>query len=97
MYSALNYAVVNRHLIAFAIREAFREVFGPKCEFRTLYDLMHNYAWEESHAKEGSVFVHRKGQRVRCLPGTRIIRNLIWLQVILRLFQDRWGQPRISW
>lgn len=45
MYSALNYAVVNRHLIAYAIREAFRDVFGSKCEFRTLYDLMHNYAW----------------------------------------------------
>ncbi|MDN8588651.1 RtcB family protein [Paenibacillus sp. 11B] len=68
MYSALNYAVVNRHLIAYAIREAFRDVFGPKCEFRTLYDLMHNYAWEESHADQGSVFVHRKGA-TRALPA----------------------------
>ncbi|WP_435368211.1 RtcB family protein [Paenibacillus polysaccharolyticus] len=68
MYSALNYAVVNRHLIAYAIREAFRDVFGSKCEFRTLYDLMHNYAWEESHEERGSVFVHRKGA-TRALPA----------------------------
>ena len=68
MYSALNYAVVNRHLIAYSVREAFRDVFGTKCELRTLYDLMHNYAWEESHLDHGSVFVHRKGA-TRALPA----------------------------
>lgn len=66
MYSALNYAVVNRHLIAYGIREAGKEVFGSKFEMSTLYDLMHNYAWEEQH--EGrSLFVHRKGA-TRALP-----------------------------
>ncbi|MBE0343817.1 RtcB family protein, partial [Paenibacillus sp. 28ISP30-2] len=68
MYSALNYAVVNRHLIAFSVREAFRDVFGTKCELRTLYDLMHNYGWEESHPVHGNVFVLRKGA-TRALPA----------------------------
>ncbi|MNI52052.1 RNA-splicing ligase RtcB [compost metagenome] len=67
MYSALNYAVVNRHLIAFGVREAFRDVFGTKCELRTLYDLMHNYAWEEQ-SPSGAKFVHRKGA-TRALPA----------------------------
>ncbi|CAH8712002.1 RtcB family protein [Paenibacillus thiaminolyticus] len=66
MYSALNYAVVNRHLMAFGIREAFRDVLGPKVEMTTLYDLMHNYAWEESHDGR-RMFVHRKGA-TRALP-----------------------------
>ncbi|WP_342438782.1 RtcB family protein [Paenibacillus sp. FSL L8-0436] len=67
MYSALNYAVVNRHLIAYGVREAFREVFGTKCELRTLYDLMHNYAWKEE-TSSGTKFVHRKGA-TRALPA----------------------------
>ncbi|WP_028594900.1 RtcB family protein [Paenibacillus assamensis] len=66
MYSALNYAVVNRHLIAYGIREAFRDVFGNQVEMRTLYDLMHNYAWEEMHQGQ-RMFVHRKGA-TRALP-----------------------------
>ncbi|WP_150265829.1 RtcB family protein [Paenibacillus tepidiphilus] len=67
MYSALNYAVVNRHLIAYAVREGFRDVFGTKCELKTLYDLMHNYAWEEE-TPQGRKFVHRKGA-TRALPA----------------------------
>lgn len=67
MYSALNYAVVNRHLIAYAIREAGKDVFGSKFEMTTLYDLMHNYAWEEKHEGD-SYFVHRKGA-TRSLPA----------------------------
>lgn len=67
MYSALNYATVNRHLIAYSIREAFRDVFGRSCEMRTLYDLMHNYAWAEER-DEGAVFIHRKGA-TRALPA----------------------------
>lgn len=68
MYSALNYAIVNRHLIGYAIREAFLDVFGPKTKFATLYDLMHNYALEEHHEQYGDVFVHRKGA-TRALPA----------------------------
>ncbi|MDQ0896908.1 RNA-splicing ligase RtcB [Paenibacillus sp. V4I7] len=33
----------------------------------TLYDLMHNYAWEEEHEGQ-SYFVHRKGA-TRSLPA----------------------------
>ncbi|AEI45502.1 hypothetical protein KNP414_06990 [Paenibacillus mucilaginosus KNP414] len=68
MYSALNYAVVNRHLIAYAIREAAKDVFGSRFEMRTLYDLMHNYAWEEEHGGE-AYFVHRKGATRALPPG----------------------------
>lgn len=67
MYSALNYAIVNRHLIAYAVREAGKDVFGPKFELRTLYDLMHNYAWEEEQDGQ-AYFVHRKGA-TRALPA----------------------------
>ncbi|WP_127531331.1 RtcB family protein [Paenibacillus kobensis] len=67
MYSALNYAVVNRHLMGYAVREAFRDVLGPQAEFRTLYDLMHNYAAWEQHG-EKQLFVHRKGA-TRALPA----------------------------
>lgn len=67
MASALNVAVVNRHLIAYAIREAFLDIFGSKFQMDILYDLMHNYAWEESHGGE-DWFVHRKGA-TRALPA----------------------------
>ncbi|MFC5471385.1 RtcB family protein [Cohnella suwonensis] len=68
MYSALNYAVANRHLISYEIREAFRDVLGPKFEMSTLYDLMHNYAWEESH-EDRELLVHRKGATRALPPG----------------------------
>ncbi|RXZ76684.1 RtcB family protein [Paenibacillaceae bacterium] len=67
MYSALNYAVVNRHLIAYAVREAMQEVFGKGMLLPALYDLMHNYAWEEEHDGQ-TYFVHRKGA-TRALPA----------------------------
>lgn len=67
LYSALNYAVANRHLIAYAVREAGKEVFGSKFEMSVLYDLMHNYAWQEEHEGE-DYFVHRKGA-TRALPA----------------------------
>lgn len=67
MYSSLNYATVNRHLIAYAVREAGKDIFGSKFEMTTLYDLMHNYAWEEM-LEETAYFVHRKGA-TRALPA----------------------------
>ncbi|MNC37885.1 RNA-splicing ligase RtcB [compost metagenome] len=42
-------------------------MFGTKCELRTLYDLMHNYAWREE-TSSGPKFVHRKGA-TRALPA----------------------------
>ncbi|MFD0589661.1 RtcB family protein [Paenibacillus sp. GCM10027627] len=67
MYSALNFSIVNRHLLGFAVREAFLDTLGKGIEFRTLYDLMHNYACEESEG-EDAYFVHRKGA-TRALPA----------------------------
>ncbi|AFC33275.1 hypothetical protein PM3016_6662 [Paenibacillus mucilaginosus 3016] len=66
MNSALNFAVSNRHMIAFGVQEAFREVFGPQMELPVLYDLMHNYALKEFHRNQG-MLVHRKGA-TRALP-----------------------------
>ncbi|NBD24248.1 RtcB family protein [Paenibacillus glycinis] len=67
MKSALNFAVANRHLMAFAVRDACKEIFGAQAELRTLYDLMHNYAGEESRGEE-ALFVHRKGT-TKALPA----------------------------
>jgi tRNA-splicing ligase RtcB (3'-phosphate/5'-hydroxy nucleic acid ligase) len=67
MYSALNYAVANRHMIAFGVRAAFQEVFGTDLEMPVLYDLMHNYALEETHRGQ-PMLVHRKGT-TRALPA----------------------------
>ncbi|RXZ79910.1 RtcB family protein [Paenibacillaceae bacterium] len=66
MYSALNFAVSNRHMIAYGVREAFRDVFGSGLEMPVLYDLMHNYALQEFHRTE-PMLVHRKGA-TRALP-----------------------------
>ncbi|MCZ8519895.1 RtcB family protein [Paenibacillus caseinilyticus] len=66
MNSALNFAVCNRHMIAFGVQEAFREVFGEALEMPVLYDLMHNYALKEFHRNQG-MLVHRKGA-TRALP-----------------------------
>ncbi|SHF30684.1 tRNA-splicing ligase RtcB [Seinonella peptonophila] len=67
MYSALNYAVVNRHMLAYGVREGLKEVFGSEFEMPVLYDLMHNYALKEFHRKQ-PMLVHRKGA-TRALPA----------------------------
>jgi tRNA-splicing ligase RtcB len=68
MYSALNFAVSNRHMIAFGVREAFRDVFGAGLEMPVLYDLMHNYALKEAHRNQ-PMLVHRKGATRALPPG----------------------------
>ncbi|WP_438447059.1 RtcB family protein [Gorillibacterium sp. sgz5001074] len=78
LYSALNYAVANRHLIAYAVREAGKDIFGSKFEMTTLYDLMHNYAWEEEHEGQ-SYFVHQKGA-TRALPANHPDNPLPYIQ-----------------
>jgi tRNA-splicing ligase RtcB len=67
MYSALNFAVVNRHMLAYGVREGFKEVFGSAFEAPVLYDLMHNYALKEFH-RNRPMLVHRKGT-TRALPA----------------------------
>lgn len=68
MYSALNFAVSNRHMIAYGVREAFKEVFGEGMELPVLYDLMHNYALKEFHRNQ-PMLVHRKGATRALPPG----------------------------
>ncbi|MFX3632914.1 MAG: RtcB family protein [Candidatus Pristimantibacillus sp.] len=71
MYSALNFAVSNRHMIAFGVHEAFQEVFGADMEMPVLYDLMHNYALKEFHRNQ-PMLVHRKGA-TRALPAKHFL------------------------
>ncbi|MBB3112040.1 tRNA-splicing ligase RtcB [Paenibacillus phyllosphaerae] len=68
MYSALNFAVANRHMIAFGVRQALKDVFGEDFELPVLYDLMHNYALKEFHRNEAMI-VHRKGATRALPPG----------------------------
>lgn len=76
MYSALNFAVTNRHMIAFGVREAFQEVFGAALEMPVLYDLMHNYALQEFHRNQ-PMLVHRKGA-TRALPPKHFLNTPVY-------------------
>lgn len=67
MYSALNFAVSNRHMIAYGVQKGFQDVFGEDFEMPVLYDLMHNYALKEPH-RNNLHLVHRKGA-TRALPA----------------------------
>lgn len=67
MYSALNYAVVNRHMLAYGVHEGLKDFFGKSFEMPVLYDLMHNYALKEFHRNQ-PMLVHRKGT-TRALPA----------------------------
>lgn len=69
MYSAANYAWVNRTLIACKVKKAFLQ-FYPNASFGLLYDASHNIAKIEEFELDGekqSVLVHRKGA-ARALP-----------------------------
>ncbi|MBP1996589.1 RtcB family protein [Paenibacillus eucommiae] len=76
MYSALNFAVSNRHMIAFGVRQAFKDVFGPQIETPVLYDLMHNYALKEFHRNQ-PMLVHRKGA-TRALPPNHFLNTPVY-------------------
>lgn len=67
MYSALNFAVTNRHMIGFSVEQAFRDIFGSEMRTPVLYDLMHNYALKEFH-RNTPMLVHRKGA-TKALPA----------------------------
>lgn len=68
MYSALNFAVANRHMLAYGVHQGFKEVFGSDFKFPLLYDLMHNYASEEPHRNQ-LMLVHRKGATLALPAG----------------------------
>jgi len=92
MYSALNFAVSNRYLIAFGVQEAFREVLGEEQELPVLYDLMHNYALKEFHRGQ-PMLVHRKGT-TRALPPGHFLNSAAYKETgHRRRFPARWELP----
>ena len=67
MACAVNYAFVNRHVIAHWVRQSFEQVFRKSAEtfgLKLVYDVAHNIAKIEEHKVNGQtkkVWVHRKG------------------------------------
>jgi tRNA-splicing ligase RtcB len=67
MACAVNYAFVNRQVLAMGVREAFEQVLGGKvkdCDLFQVYDVAHNIAKFEEHEVNGQrmeLCVHRKG------------------------------------
>jgi len=73
MACAVNYAFVNRQVLAMGAREAFERVLAGKVsdfDLRQIYDVAHNIAKFETHRVNGEtkeLCVHRKGA-TRCFP-----------------------------
>ena len=67
MACAVNYAFVNRQVLAMGVREAFEQVLAGKVKHSDLfqvYDVAHNIAKFEEHQVDGrrvKLCVHRKG------------------------------------
>jgi tRNA-splicing ligase RtcB len=74
MNAAINFAWVNRQLIAYQTRKVFEDVFDTEWQalgMELLYDVAHNIAKKETHEVEGEtkeLFVHRKGA-TRAFPA----------------------------
>ncbi|MBI2631899.1 RtcB family protein [Candidatus Pacearchaeota archaeon] len=71
MAAAGNFAFVNRQLMTFQIRKAFKKFF-PKSELKIVYDIAHNIAKFEEHELNGKkemLCVHRKGATRSFGPG----------------------------
>lgn len=75
MACAVNYAFVNRQVLAMGVREAFRDVLEGKVrnwDLYQIYDVAHNIAKFEEHEIDGQrlrVCVHRKGATRAFGPG----------------------------
>ncbi len=75
MACAVNYAFVNRQVLAIGVREAFRDVLQGKVrnfDLYQVYDVAHNIAKFEEHEIDGKrvrVCVHRKGATRAFGPG----------------------------
>ncbi|HEX6229715.1 MAG TPA: RtcB family protein [Solirubrobacterales bacterium] len=69
MACAANFAWSNRQAIAHRVREAVRDVFGPKAarDTRQIYDVAHNVAKLETYGGR-ELCVHRKGA-TRAFPA----------------------------
>jgi tRNA-splicing ligase RtcB len=79
MACAVNYAFLNRQLVAHWVRESFERVYrtsSDKLGMEMLYDVCHNIAKIEEHIIDGqrkSVVVHRKGATRAFPPGSALI------------------------
>jgi tRNA-splicing ligase RtcB len=75
MACAVNYAFVNRQVLAMGVREAFEQVLAGKVKDRDLfqiYDVAHNIAKFEEHevdSRRMELCVHRKGATRAFGPG----------------------------
>ncbi len=75
MACAVNYAFVNRQVLAMGVREAFEQVLAGKVRHVDLfqvYDVTHNIAKFEEHEVDGKrlrLCVHRKGATRAFGPG----------------------------
>jgi tRNA-splicing ligase RtcB len=77
MACAVNYAFVNRQVLAMGVREAFEQVLAGKVRdfgLFQVYDVAHNIAKFEEHEVDGQpmrLCVHRKGATRAFGPGHR--------------------------
>ncbi len=75
MACAVNYAFVNRQVLAMGVREAFEQVLAGKVknfDLFQVYDVAHNIAKLEMHEVDGrrmKLCVHRKGATRAAGPG----------------------------
>lgn len=75
MACAVNYAFVNRQVLAMGVREAFEQVLAGKVknfDLYQVYDVAHNIAKFEEHEVDGRkvrLCVHRKGATRAFGPG----------------------------
>lgn len=72
MSAAANFAWVNRQIITWEVRRAWKNVFGSDSgDLQLLYDVAHNIAKIEEHTVDGvkrKLMVHRKGA-TRAFPA----------------------------
>ena len=83
MACAVNFSFVNRQLITYQIKEAFKKVF-QKTEkdmgMQIVYDVAHNTAKIEEHVLEGkkiNTIVHRKGATRSFGPNNKELKGVL--------------------
>ena len=72
MCASVNFAFVNRQMIAHWTRDVFKKIFGSSDGMNQIYDVCHNLAKFEKHDIDGErkeVCVHRKGATRSFGPG----------------------------
>ncbi len=83
MNCGINFAFVNRQLITYQIREAFKKVFKKsekELGLEVVYDVAHNTAKMEEYFIDGiktKVLVHRKGATRSFGPGNKDLHGIL--------------------